>query len=972
IRALARRADLLFTAGVLVLAVGRVLSLRRGRAAIAAPLLLPAAVLACLLGLVVHQATFELTVRLEGGVRVASAALPSAAGFAGGFLLGCLAAAALLAAPVDLAALARRLQVGIAVFILAVFAALAVVGSGPGASGARINLGPIQPIEAVKPLFVVFLAAFLGARAAKLRWQRQRLLGLRWPRLELLVPAAAVLVLILAGLFLVGDLGPVIVLALVFLGIFFLVTRATGWPLVALGLVGAALLAMARWPGLVDVGRVATRIRMWRDPFTNALTHGHQLGEGLWAIAAGGPLGQGLAQASTPLVPAGKTDLVLATMMEQLGAAGLAAYLALLGVIALSGFRVAGRSRTSDRVLLAGGAALLLIVQWAVIHAGTLGLLPLTGIVVPFLSLGRSSMVAFLVVVALIARVAADGPTRAPSVELDELRRGTRGVAAVAAGLLVVGLAAGANVALRARDRISAQPILSRLRDGTLVSRPNPRLLAVAAQLRRGTLADRHGTALAVTRGGRRDYPLGAALGTLVGAYPSRVLLPPWALERVFDHRLRGYGERQGGPSVGSPPQRLAAPDLRPFVPLLALPPAERRRRVRALDDDIAARSVRLSLDARLQRQVAALLQRRVGAGRQLAAAAVVLDVDTGEVLARVQAPDLDPNDRGWQERLAARDAAFAPRFTGAYGAWPDKTGVQGHYQSGSVGKLFTALAAARRGFAATGSGCDARAAVEYECAERDAQGPRFTRPGWPRPVHDHVRDPIHGRLDLGQALAVSCNVYFGQLALALGPEPLRDLRRLGVEVGYGGPRPLDPGAAGSRQLASTGFGQGAMVMSVVQAARLVAALGAGGRYRRCPATLAIGAPCPEQPLVADPAAVGPILAGMRRVMTAGTGRGLHAPAGVRVYGKTGTADVRGFAGEAPFGITPAQPAAPHSWFVALAEPEAVPPCQLRAPGRLAVAVVVPRGGSGASAAGPLAMEILAALRGLGYLAPGR
>jgi cell division protein FtsI/penicillin-binding protein 2 len=88
----------------------------------------------------------------------------------------------------------------------------------------------------------------------------------------------------------------------------------------------------------------------------------------------------------------------------------------------------------------------------------------------------------------------------------------------------------------------------------------------------------------------------------------------------------------------------------------------------------------------------------------------------------------------------------------------------------------------------------------------------------------------------------------------------------------------------------------------------------------------------------------------------------------VRVYGKTGTADVHGFAGEEPFGIARGAPAAPHAWFVAIAESTAVTELAAAAPGRLAIAVVVPRGGTGASAAGPIAMKIIAVARELGYL----
>jgi cell division protein FtsI/penicillin-binding protein 2 len=309
-----------------------------------------------------------------------------------------------------------------------------------------------------------------------------------------------------------------------------------------------------------------------------------------------------------------------------------------------------------------------------------------------------------------------------------------------------------------------------------------------------------------------------------------------------------------------------------------------------------------------------------------------------------------------WQDRVLANDTAFVRRFHGAYGEWPDKTGLQGFFQSGSVGKLFTAVAAVRAG----------RADARFDCKDSDAQGPLFTLPGWPKPIHDFTGDRPHGSPDLVDAIAVSCNVYFGQLGLAIGPEPLAALRADGLEVGYRSP--IDPGKAGSRQLASTAFGQGAMVMNVMQAARLAAMLASGGRYTRCPSTMLADAPCTSTELVPDPASLAPVLAGMRRVMTDGTGARLAEPAGIRVYGKTGTADVRGFAGEEAFGIAPAAPAAPHSWFVAFAEPTSVPEGSPTAPGRLAIAVVVPRGGTGAAAAGPLAMQVLGAARDLGYL----
>lgn len=944
VHGLARTASLQFSIGVVVLGLARVLGHRRAREPLHAPWLLPAALAACLLGLVIHHATVEVV----QGV----ALVPSAASFAQGVLIGCVAAGLLLVVPIDLAELATRARIPIAVAIGAMFAALALVGRGPAGSGTRINLGPIQPIELVKPLVVLFLAAFLGARASKLRWQRRRVLGLRWPRLELLVPAVLVLLLIVAGLYVVGDLGPVLLLAFVFLGMFYLASRASGWAVLAAGLITLLLAVLERWPALAGGGTVQTRLRMWHDPWDNGLTFGHQLGEGLWAVAAGGPTGQGLGEAVSPLLPAGKTDLMLATLTEQLGAVGLLVYQLLIVAVVFGCLWVAARARTAERTLIAGGIALLVLAQWIVIQAGTLGQLPLTGIVVPFLSAGRSSMVVFLAIVAIVVRLALDGPPRERTAELGELHAGVRGMMVVAAVITAAAITLGLTAAVLRRHDTSARGIVTRLGDGTLVRRQNPRLLAVVAQLRRGTIADRDGAPLAISeRAGTRRYPLGGALGTLLGVAPSRVQLPPWALERVFEHRLRGYPERAIA-------RALPAPDLRAFAPLLDLDRAARARALEALDAAVEARSVRLTIDARLQAKVASLLA--VAGAKRLAIAAVVLDVDTGQVLARAQVPDYDPGAPTWAPHVLAGDAAYLARFRGAYGAWPDKTGVHGMFQAGSIAKLFTALAAVRTG----------TAPVTFGCTERDAQGPLFTRPGWPRPIHDHASDRPHGTVGLVDALAVSCNVYFGQLGLALGPDPLVALRAAGVDIGFG--ETLVPGEPGTRQLASTAFGQGAMVMNTMQAARLVAAIAGGGTYRRCDPALAIDAPCAATALVDAPAALTPIIAGMRRVMTAGTGAGLRAPAGLRVYGKTGTADVRGFRGEEPFGIQPAQPAAPHAWFVAFAEPTSAAEGAVDTAGRLAVAVVVPRGGTGAAAAGPIAMQVFAAAQELGYLrAPG-
>jgi cell division protein FtsW (lipid II flippase) len=911
-----------------------------------------------------------------------------------GVALGGILGALLLLVPLDVGDWIERGQAVLVAGIVGTFLALAVVGTGPEGSDARIHLGPIQPLELVKLAFVTFLAGYLGRRASTVRWHRHAVMGgyLRILRPRLLIPALAMLVVLFAGLFWVRDLGPTLVLSIVFLVVLYLVTGSPGWVGIAVGSVAALILTVAWQPDVVGSTRVAVRLRMWLDPWLNGLPNGDQLAASRWAIAAGGLEGMGLGRGAA--IPAGHTDLAIAHLAEELGFLGAGLYVLALSAVVVAGWLVAARNRTPERMLAAAGISLLIAAQALVIFAGTTGMLPLTGIVAPFLSSGRTSTTVFVFAVALLVKLGESGEVRADTEALAELRQTLRsaGVPLLLApplALLILffqGVAQGHATTTRG--------VVTTLADGTVVVRHDPRLEAVARRIRRGELLDRHGHVLVGTaEDGKRTWPLGAALGTLVGPTTAEVLRPPWALERVHDATLRGYPERDDGPSVWmargaddkerllfavrSSEERqadrqraekladgdevrllpLPAPELSGLVRFLRAPEAE----LVAVGDDKASRSVTLTLDGELQKRAVQSLAH--WSKKAEAAAAVVIDVDTGQVLARAQVPDYDPGDPAWRAPVWDRD----PVFTGVYGPWNDKTGFGGTFQAGSIAKLVTSVAAARTGqLGWDGDGCDIRAETVFSCVERDGQGPYFTREGWTKPIHDHSRDKNHGTVDLVEALAVSCNVYFGQLGLQLGPEPFADLVADGLEVGWS--EEFEAGPAGSRTLASTAFGQGSSAMSVSQAARLVSLVGSGGVYRRCPGDLAMSSTCEHETLV-DGRALTPVLAGLSAVITRGTGKGLKVP-GVRIYGKTGTADSIGLPEEEPYGIEPGGYAAPHSWFVALAEPEGEPGCGVTTPGRLAVAVWIGRGGSGRGAAAPAAIDILKAAHELGYVQP--
>lgn len=1030
VRGRARTSAWVWSAGILALLIGRLVALRGRHRHIAVPFLIPGVALMTGMGLALHWAYSD-------PVRITTLGGPA---FAQGVLLGGLLAAALMTLPIAPERMIARAPWLVVTLVFSSLGALYLFGESPGLSGARVRLFGAQPIEAVKLAIVALVATSFGHRAEQLRYQRTRHGSLQLPRLKLLAPAAFLVLALFLGLYLVRDFGPTLILALVLLALYYAVTRS--WvELVTLAALGGVAFAVVVSPAAGFLpANVATRIAMMRDPWLNGQAGGDQLAASLWAFASGGLTGRGLGQAELGALPAGHTDLILAHLAEVGGLFGLGLYLLALFLIVWQGYWIGMRNRTPERMVLACGLAALIFAQLLVIFGGSTGWLPLTGIVVPFLSFGRTSMVIFLAVVALLVRLAADGQ---PVREHDALRQVRGGIARVATAtfvLAVLALAVAADRTVLRRSKSMTRGVLAIGFDDAVFLRYDPRMRAIARRIKRGEIHDREGVTLAGTGPtGARTYPLGSAMGTLLGVLDPSIGTPPWALEGALDARLRGLREIDDPRSVwvlrrpdenladGSrlirrdrilfsvPTHELRSEDLlrarqlqpagttllfsrmrrvdhSPLVPIARRSGAAREAAIRAVSDDLSPRTIRLSIDARLQ-AAAARAVATVAEATGPAGAAAVIDVDSGQVLARAQWPDVDPaRASAWLRSVRATD----PVFTGSYGPWKDKTGVAGLYQAGSIFKLFTALAWARQG---SGNGsvstdvaraadatdaCGLRATATFSCTELDSSGPFFNRPDWLEPIHDSHSQP-DGIIEITRALAVSCNVFFGQLGLTLGPEPLIELAAAGLEVdngrgftgnGTGSPattgtqRPFAPGTPGSRRLASTAFGQGAARLHVVEAARLVAAIGAGGIYRRCPPSLLLEAPCDERVLIDDPNRVAPLLAGMRRVVTEGTARRLRAPANVRLYAKTGTATDPGRIDEVPYGFEQGKEHRDHSWMVALAEPASNAACDAQATGRLAFAAVVPRGGQGAGPALTIVQRLIDQAVTLGLLGP--
>ena len=306
---------------------------------------------------------------------------------------------------------------------------------GTEINGQRLTLefGPIsgQPSELLKVILVVFLAGYLSENRALLMEQDTRVGPLRLPPLPYLTPMVAMWAIALGIVVVQRDLGA----ALLFFGVFLaLLYAATGRiSLVLIGLV-LFLLGSAAMADLFE--HVRTRIDVWLDPFADPLGSGYQVIQALHAFARGGLLGVGLGAGlpevgGRPPIPEIHTDFPFAALGEELGIVGLIAILGIYLVIVQRGLRIGVAAADDFRSLLAIGLALVIGIQAFIIAAGNLKVLPLTGVTLPFISYGGSSLLANGLVIGLLLALSDKGvePPPPPGLQSRWRRLGRRGAA---------------------------------------------------------------------------------------------------------------------------------------------------------------------------------------------------------------------------------------------------------------------------------------------------------------------------------------------------------------------------------------------------------------------------------------------------------------------------------------------------------------------------------------------------------------
>jgi cell division protein FtsW (lipid II flippase) len=268
-----------------------------------------------------------------------------------------------------------------------------------------VKLGPItfQPAELAKLGIVIFLASYLRDTRQLLVTAGRRFGPLILPRLKYLGPLLAIWGLSMVLLVFIRDLGTSLMFFGAFLALTYVATNKVAFPLI-----GLVLFGVGAWFFASTVGHVQDRIDAWQTPFDDRLFEqaggSYQLAQSLFAQADGGVLGAGFGESliEDGLLPAAHTDLIYAVIVNELGLAGACGLILTYLLLCERGFKVATLARDSFSKLLATGLTAVLALQVFVIVGGVTKVIPLTGVTLPFVSYGGSSIVANSILLGLL------------------------------------------------------------------------------------------------------------------------------------------------------------------------------------------------------------------------------------------------------------------------------------------------------------------------------------------------------------------------------------------------------------------------------------------------------------------------------------------------------------------------------------------------------------------------------------------
>lgn len=508
---------------------------------------------------------------------------------------------------------------------LSLLASTLIFGVNPSGFGARLwlQVGDIffQPSEILKLLQIVFLAGYIADRRHHLIKARAYIGPLRIPHPSYWGPMLLMWGFSIILLVWQRDLGAALLFFGAFLGMIYTATGQSRYIWA-----GAVLLIVAGLLGYILFDVVQLRVEGFLNPWLDPSGRSFQIVQSLLAFASGGVFGEGLGQGLPTAIPVVHTDFVYAAIGEEYGLLGALGVLACFALLVARTFRLALKSRDEFEQLLAAGIGTMLALQTLVIMAGALKLMPLTGVTLPFVSYGGSSLIASFLMIGLLtfmARGSVDRPAASPvsftSREAPLAPHHVRLAKGLLFGFMVV---AGGLVFWQ----VALAPFLVNRSD-------NPRLVVAEQKIQRGRLLSRDGIPVAETivdENGlvQRHYPY-PNLSTVTGYYSLRHGVG--GVEAIYDPILRGIADQ-------SPAERMTN-DL--------------------LHRSLVGRDVRLTID--LPAQVAADLELGAQEG-----AVVVMDIESGAVRVMSSHPTYDPNtlDDTWDALRQDEQAPLLNRAT--------------------------------------------------------------------------------------------------------------------------------------------------------------------------------------------------------------------------------------------------------------------------------------------------------------------
>ncbi len=282
-----------------------------------------------------------------------------------------------------------------------------IPGLGVNINGAQIWLraGPfsIQPGEFAKIVLAAFLAGYLVEKRELLALSNRRLGPLNFPDLKHFGPLLLALVIALLVMVTQRDLGSSLLFFTLFLVMIYIATGRTAY--VATGL---SLFMVGSFVSWRLFSHVQTRVTQWFSPFD--IGPGEQIAEASFALADGGITGRGLGEGTPQRIPFAETDMIFAAVGEELGLLGATVVLAAFMFFVSSGFRVAATVNAPFEKLLAAGLTALIGFQAFIIIGGVLRVLPLTGVTLPYMSYGGSSLISNYIILALLIRISDSTP----------------------------------------------------------------------------------------------------------------------------------------------------------------------------------------------------------------------------------------------------------------------------------------------------------------------------------------------------------------------------------------------------------------------------------------------------------------------------------------------------------------------------------------------------------------------------------